>query len=313
MKSLVRLVIVGLLFTACGLTPGPPTLGERISSSGWSVGEIQVGPDGESVAFTGTPTHGYSSSSQLVLAGRPPTVIGSPGWNVRAFAWMPGGDSLLVAYAKDLSQEVPNEFAIVGRTGEVIRHINIDRAQFGASGLAVSPDGRTALFPASDPGPFDEAETLWRLDLNTGRTDSLRPASDGEFYGYPIFIGDNSAIITGGAAKATGPRGWLGIVSLTTGEIVRLSTPGQVVGEPTVTPDLKHVVYSSFPTEDRARGGLWTIDLRKPAAPRLLASTNGQFPQLLPGARQALVVQSGPPVSPNRIQIVDLPADFPLR
>jgi hypothetical protein len=97
----------------------------------------------------------------------------------------------------------------VASTGEVIRTIAVDHQQTGSYGLAVSPNGETAVFPASDPGPYNAPTTSWSIELSTGRTTRIAIDDGEEVQDHPIFINAHHIVFGAGrlTASAGGPNG----------------------------------------------------------------------------------------------------------
>ena len=172
-------------------------------------------------------------------------------------------------------------------------------------GLALSPDGRQLVYPATRAG----AVALWLQSLSTNETRAL-PSTDGASAPFWSPDGTRLGFIAAGRIRAIelangsvtdladAPSGrgatWNAagdLVFAATGEggLTRrgpdgvtssLTTPDAAQGEsshrwPAFLPDGRHVVFFVRATA-RSRGGIWIASLDNPAGRRHLISADGQ-------------------------------------
>lgn len=172
-------------------------------------------------------------------------------------------------------------------------------------GLALSPDGRKLVYPASRTG----AVALWLQSLNTSETRAL-PATEGA--SAPFWSPDGTRIgyfaagriraielANGAVTDLTEAPSGRGAAWNATGDLVfsatgegglmrrgldgvtsSLTTPDAAHGEsshrwPVFLPDGRHIVFFVRATE-RSRGGIWIVSLDNPAGRRHLTSADGQ-------------------------------------
>lgn len=172
-------------------------------------------------------------------------------------------------------------------------------------GLALSPDGRKLVYPASRAGVV----ALWLQSLSTSETRAL-PATEGA--SAPFWSPDGARIgffaegriraielasgLVTDMAEAPSGRGaaWNAagdLVFAATGDgglsrrgpdgaISSFTTPDAAQGEsshrwPAFLPDGRHVVFFVRATE-RSRGGIWIASLDQPSARRRLVPADGQ-------------------------------------
>ncbi|MDO8681404.1 MAG: hypothetical protein Q7R30_23035 [Acidobacteriota bacterium] len=172
-------------------------------------------------------------------------------------------------------------------------------------GLALSPDGRQLVYPATRAG----AVALWLQSLSTNETRAL-PATDGA--SAPFWSPDGTRVgffaagriraielANGSMTDLTEARSGRGAAWNAAGDLVfaatgeggltrrgpdgvtsSLTTPDAAHGEsshrwPAFLPDGRHVVFFVRATE-RSRGGIWIASLDKPSERRRLIAADGQ-------------------------------------
>lgn len=316
MRHLAGVLVTLAVLAGCGVNAGEGSDGPRsIATPGWSVTSALPSPDGHHVGFIGWPTRGYVTRARLVLAGNDAVELSPPGTVARSFAWMPSSDSILVGFSDEVTTRSPTRFALVDLQGDVIREIPIDVDLNATYGIAVSPDGRTAVFPANEPGPYDTEGDLWSLDLDSGRAHRI------ELRGYrptvqenPVYVGDDRVAFTAGELswKAGGPNGWIAILNLGTGDVERLTDPSQTAQTPSVSPDGRYIVYDGFPGNERSKRSLWYVAVDGSSSPLpISAELAGLRPALEPSGRSVLVIDAGMPGDRSQIRRVGIPEDAP--
>lgn len=314
---LVPVITLLLLVASCGVSDsGSNGTGHApLGSQGWSVTTVFPSPDGRLLSFIGTPTSGDITRPRLVLAGDDPVEL-SPGVTVaRSAAWMPDSKSLLLAYADELGGEHATRFAVVGIDGTVLREVPAQVEINASYGLAVSPDGSTAVLPANELGPYDTVGELWKLDLKTGQARVI------DFRGHSPGVQENPSyasaeVVVFGAGELSwevgGPNGWIANLNTVTGAVDRLTDASQTALTPSVSPDGAFVVYDAFPGNQRSKRGLWYVARDGTTQPtELIASLDGRAPILEPGGRTVLVVDAGLPGDRSQIRRLDVPEDAP--
>lgn len=314
-RMLAVVLVTAALVVACGAVGGQSDdRRPSIATDGWSVMTALPSPDGERVAFIGSSGGIDLGRWQLVLAGGDPVELSPAGTAARSFAWFPSGDTILLAYADEMSGELPTRFAIVDLDGQVLREIPVDVELNASYGLAVSPDETTALFPANEPGPLATEGDLWSLDLESGHATIIHP--EGEVPGAqerPVYRDDTTAVLGAGELlSAAGTNGWIGVVDVASGELRRLTPNGQTANVPSLSPDGRYAVYDAFPGNERSKRALWYVPLDGSEPPQvLIEDLPGRAPALEPTGRSVLVVDAGSPGDGSQIRRIEIPEDAP--
>lgn len=293
---------------ACGPSAGGGSVQSEgpVSAGGWTPLRGAASSSGEQVAFLGWPESGRITQAKLVLAGSDPVTLGPAVGDARAFAWMPDGESLLLSYGDETMTTAPSRFVIIDLDGEIVREIPLDRQLYGASGLAVAPDGGTALFPAQAPSQFSEATDLWELNLDSGELRQVTATPD-QREDEPVYVDDSTVIITT-AEQSLGdgePSGQLAQLNLDSGEVTPLTGPNQVVGSSAVDPSGRFVVYDAFPGNRREDQALWIVDLEK-GSPELLLEAAARFPSFSDEGALLVLRPSDTP-GPSRLEWLEIP------
>lgn len=233
----------------------------------------------------------------------------------RAAAWMPDGDSMIVSYSDELGGSNPSRFAEVSVDGGLLREVPVDIAVNASQGLAISPDGQTAVFPGVEPSPFDSESDLWRMELESGHAERIELIGEASTtQDSPHFIDEDTIVIGAGElmSDVETANGWVGVVDLNSGETTRLTSPDQTVDVLSLSPDGRFVVYDAFPGNERSKRALWFVPSDGSAEPSLLIEDLPGFSPVLDGdGRSVLVTATGGPGDTGRIERVDVPDDAP--
>ena len=307
----LAVLLVGLGFLLWRQSSG----GGGLGSEGWSVTRALPSPTGSDVAFLGTPRQGDVLRTRLVLAGADPAELSPSGVQARSFAWLPDGESLLLAYSDDVGSEHPTRFAVIGTDGSVVRRLEPDRQGIVESGIAIEPDGQRALLPAREMSPYIGPTDLWRLDLSTGAVEVVSSEdTDGEAQAWPTFVSQDEVVLASGKpiSATEGANGWIGRLDLETDSVERLTDEAMTADFPSITPGGEYVVFEAFPGNERSKRGLWYAPIDGSAAPKLLIERlPGRAAALEADGRSVLVVDAGAPGDASKIWRLGVPEGAP--
>jgi Tol biopolymer transport system component len=178
----------------------------------------------------------------------------------------------------------------------VLRSIPLDRQVTNEveMGMSVAADGKTAVIAATDVGKGGGASHLFLVDLVTGKTESLSSSPDIS-EDMPVFASSDTVIFVGGIPNADAPDGWVGLLTLGSKAVRRLTPKGQVARSADVVFGAHSVIYDAFPISDRSALGLWTVDLSGGEPASVLKHADAGYPSWYKNGQWVLITEAGNP------------------
>lgn len=199
-------LVVLMLFGACGNPDLQDTLTERNSAEHlgvdeWLITQVGLSDDGGELAIAGLSS--VDGAGIGVSRGGPLRFFSGPHGSPPMFAWLPGGETLLLSEnnTRDelASGGAGSQLTIVDRGGVAVRRIALEPAVTLSGGLAVTSDGSTAVagvfFEASD-----STTDLASIDLESGVVTRLT-STPGLNEGSPSTLADGSIVYSAGPSN----------------------------------------------------------------------------------------------------------------
>lgn len=235
--------LIVLACTPCGGGGDSEVESTSLVPSGSEALRGSYSPDGEYLAFLGNRTDAPSPDGRIVVvSGNSDRDITPKDASVDGYGWMPDSRSVLVASSRD--GEDGSRLAIVDIEGEGARPLALAKPMLIVGNLAPLPGGRKAVVAAQEPSESSEYTDLYELDLESGALRRLT-MTDQVAEDEPALIDADRLAFNGGllADDFGGPNGWVGVLTLATGEVRRLTPESQTAGTPAVSPDGGTIVY----------------------------------------------------------------------
>lgn len=266
-------------------------------------------PNGRLVAFIGRQPISTSGAplgpirTALVLAGDG-TQLSPADQYVYAAAWFPDGRELLVATADEL--DAATRLTVVDLQGGLVHEIPIDVQIADGLGLAINPDGDTAVVPGRRSGEAG----LWQIDLESGASESVSVSAEaGSLPSEPAFVDSGRLVVVVETAEGSSPSAGLHLVDLRSGDGKLMTPADQLALSPSVTPDSEFVVYEAQQAVGQEARTLWYLPLDGSAPPQLIKAPSYLGPALESSGEALLSTRSGG--GPATIIRTELPTNLP--
>lgn len=304
------LVAASLAAAGCGggqATPISRASGPPIpDASGIDRGSFS--PDGRTVAYRGVSRGEFARVGVGVGRGGSARWVTSTRIDATDFAWLPDSRRLLIAFRRHPRDPLEGaryeQFAIFDLQGRLLRRVAVDRRlRVESTGLAVAPDGRTAVLAAAGPGRLDVPTDLFRVDLATGRTVRLTNTPT-VYETNPAFVSPSALALTK-SVELKSANGAIALLQLATRRALPLTPPAQYATAAAAWPHHRQILYSA---SDRAGGsrGLYAVGLSK-LRRRLVLGGAFDYPSASPDGRRVLVSVLGQPGAFGRLEVHTLP------
>jgi Tol biopolymer transport system component len=273
-----------------------------------SIDRGSLSPDGRTLAYRGV------TNGEFARVGVGVTRVGGARWitptrvDATDFAWLPDSHRLLIAFRPHprdpLGGARSEKFGIFDLQGRPLRRIAVDRPlRVESTGLAVAPDGRTAVLAAAGPGTLDVPTDLFRLDLATGKTVRLTKTPT-LYETNPVFVSPSTFALSE-SVDMRSANGAIALFDLATRRARRLTPRTQYATAATAWPHHAQILYSAS-ERDGSRRGLYAV------APtglhrKLLLGGAFDYPSTSPDGRRVLVSVTGQPGAFGRLEVHELP------
>ena len=298
-KTLAAGLLLALATGGCGGLSDRSEAGSStvVASSDfqWTFHRGLLSPTDETIAVEGL--HGRESAIGLIVDGETHALL-PEGSGAHEVAWFPDGDRLLVAARDQVGSA--DALLVVDRDGEVLDRVDPEKPTRIESGMAVAPDGKTAIVSRQAPGLTDTPADLVRIDLSTGDLSSISNTSDVSET-FPVFLTPERIVFSQGAlVDAAGPNGSLTVFDLVTGERDMVTPPSHIAGTASAV-DETTLIYFAVDEGAGHEASLWKLDLENGSEPKEIPGGEGRYPSVSSDGEQVLVL-SAP--TPGRIELL---------
>jgi len=254
MKLAVIAAMLLAVIAGCGETDGSMKGdgGEPTTESGsWNPVYGALSPRGSQIAFLGTPRDDPLGAARVLITGGDPVVLGPETGFARDFAWSPDGTAILIAFGEERSTSSPTTYELVS-VEDGSRSVVEPHVPHVTAGIAIDPDGASAVISAQAPSATDDSLDLWRMDLQTGAMTKITD-TPGLSESGPSFLDETHVVVV--TRPGVADRGAVKIVDSRTGEATSPSPPADDIAWVSASGDgtIAFEVLSS----DDAEAGIW--------------------------------------------------------